>query len=318
MFKKTLLRLVKLLLGLVVLSIAWYGVHRLAASSTALNSFEIPTISQVEPKGDSLRVGAYNIAHGRGGKLGESNWTSKTRKLGEAHLLKIAKQIRAENLDVVVLNEVDFDASWSGGHNQARFIAENAGYRFVSTLTNIDIDFPFFDLKFGNAILSRIPLKDISLIELPPVKPWEPILAGKKNGMIATVGFSDKALRFVAIHIETRSYETRMGSAAKILEHIQKTNVPSVLLGDFNSQRSDAGSTVVDALLDQHGFKTDVDFKSWKTFPSEAPDRGIDWILVDSELSIRNSQAVPSALSDHLMVTAEIFPLSREPTRSAN
>ncbi len=308
-FKKSAKFALQVLLGMLAITLAWFSIHRIQANSRALQTIEIPLITEKEISGEILRIGAYNIAHGRGGKLGESNWTSTTRQQAEAHLTKIADQIKAANLDVIVLNEIDFDANWSGGFDQAKFIAERSGYRYVVTLANIDIDLPFFDLRFGNAILSKIPFTNVNSIELPPVKWWEPILAGKKNALEATIDWNGKAISFIAIHIETRSKETRIGSVEALTNRIHNSDTPFVLLGDFNSQRTDTGETAVDILLDQNGFKTDLTHSHWKTFPSQSPDRGIDWILVDPSLNLQETQAIPSDLSDHLMVTGSIsFP----------
>lgn len=306
MIKKFIKRLITSFLIVIAFSLLWFAFHRLIADSRSLQVVELPLTVEKAPKGAALRIGAYNIAHGRGGKLGESNWTSTTRKEGEVHLQKIITQIKASKLDVLVLNEVDFDANWSGGYNQAQFIAEQTGFPHLACLANIDIDLPFFDLQFGNAILSKLPLEGIESIELPPVKRWEPLLAGKKNALEATINWNGKPITFVAIHIETRSQETRLQSVEVLSERIQKTDTPFVLLGDFNSQRINTGTSAVDFLLEKQAFTTDVDSESWKTFPSESPDRGIDWILVNDPIEIRNTQVVSSNLSDHLMITAEI------------
>jgi len=73
----------------------------------------------------------------------------------------------------VVLNEADFDATWSGGINQAQWIAKHAGYPYHVEQRNYDVSLPFFKPRFGNAILSRWPILDAEQIELPAVSKWE-------------------------------------------------------------------------------------------------------------------------------------------------
>ena len=96
-----------------------------------------------------IRVGTYNIAHGRGGALGTSNWTGSNRKQVTAHLRKTGDFIRDQQLDLIVLNEVDISAAWSRHLNQARAIAETAGFPYVAEQRNTDIaaPFPVFDLE---------------------------------------------------------------------------------------------------------------------------------------------------------------------------
>lgn len=293
-------------LGLIALCLIWYGIQRGLAGGRQVRVFELEPLVPPSSSHSELKVGAYNIAHGRGGKLGESNWSSEIRKKGEAHLQRIADQIRLTDLDVVILNEVDFDANWSGGFDHARYIAEHSGFPYVAELTNIDIDLPFFNLRFGNAILSKHPFEHVASIELPPVKWWEPYLAGRKNALEATIIHNGEAISFIAIHIETRSQEVRLSSVSTLTDHIQTSDTPYILLGDFNSQRTKNSSTAIDQLIEQHGFKTDVNVANWHTFPSVKPDRGIDWILVPPSLSIHSTRAIPSDLSDHLMITSEI------------
>ncbi len=308
MLVKILKRILCTFVALVLLSLAWYGLQRLLAGNRQVQVTSISVEATAASQSESLKVGAYNIAHGRGGRLGESNWTSHLREKEEEHLSKIAAQIAEAGLDIVVLNEVDFDANWSNNRNQAHFIAENAGFPHVAMLHNIDIVLPFFKLQFGNAILSKLPLKDVQVIELPPVKEWEVPLAGKKNALEATVDFHGRQISIVAIHIETRDQTVRMESVQILLDRINQTNKPYLLLGDFNSQRGQQGTstTAVETLITTGGFTTDAVTESWKTFPSESPRGGIDWIMVSAPLTTSNSRIINSPLSDHLMVTSEV------------
>ena len=78
--------------------------------------------------GRPLRVACYNIAHGRGVPF--DNWNGESKEVRLQRLLDIATQIREIDADIVALNEVDFDSSWSHGENQAEFLARNAGYPY--------------------------------------------------------------------------------------------------------------------------------------------------------------------------------------------
>lgn len=312
---KLAFKAIALLIGL---SLLWYGFQRISAKDRQIvvERLEIEPAPVDSTKRlpdaaghtDALKIGAYNIAHARGGKLGESNWNSETRVRLEAHLLEIADQIRAQDLHVIILNEVDFDANWSGNQDQATFIARHAGFPYVAKLTNIDIAFPFFTLQFGNAILSKLPLTEVQAIALPPVSDWEPILAGKKNALEVTIQLGGRDVRIVAIHNETRNEETRLGSVDALLRRIRSSNTPYILAGDFNSQRTSSGGTPtdLDTLLVQGSFSTDQQPDEWRTFPSEKPNRGIDWIISNRSLGVSNSRIISSDLSDHLMITATV------------
>jgi endonuclease/exonuclease/phosphatase family metal-dependent hydrolase len=308
MIIKILKRTLFTFIGLVLLSLAWYGLQRGLASNRQVQVIRTSVQEPPSSKNEALKVGAYNIAHGRGGNSGESNWNREIRKEEETYLSKIAAQIAEADLDIVILNEVDFNASWSGNRNQARFIAEKVGLPHVVELKNIDIVLPFLKLQFGNAILSKWPLQEVQVIELPPVKQWEVLLAGKKNALEAKVNFQGREISIVAIHFETRDKAVRMASVGILLERIKKSNTPYLLLGDFNSRRSESGkpTTAVEKLIAIGGFKNDVVTETWKTFPSESPQNGIDWILTNAPLKTSNSTIIHSPLSDHLMITSEV------------
>ena len=51
---------------------------------------------------------------------------------------QIAALLRTINADVVVLNEVDFDSTWTHSVDEARYLAEKAGYPFLAEQRNID------------------------------------------------------------------------------------------------------------------------------------------------------------------------------------
>jgi len=152
---------------------AWYLAVRILSPWNAVKVIELegdPAVASSSP--ESLRVGCYNIAHGRGGEEDVSNWSEESKGVREERLRKIAEQIRRHNLDVVVLNECDFDCNWSHRVDQARVIAEAAGYPFVVEQRIYDFAVPFFSWRFGNAVLSRVPIADAELIRFKPKSRW--------------------------------------------------------------------------------------------------------------------------------------------------
>ena len=108
----------------------WYLACRILSPLNAVKIHELDRGAAGSGEGGFtiLRVGCYNIAHGRGGREDASKWTDESAGEREERLQAIARQIRERNLDVVVLNECDFDCNWSRRVNQARAIAGAAGY----------------------------------------------------------------------------------------------------------------------------------------------------------------------------------------------
>lgn len=249
----------------------------------------------------TIRIGCYNIAHGRGGEPGGSNWGGGSEEEREKRLEMIAGLIRSEDLDLVILNEVDFNCTWSHGVNQAQTLAKECGYTWVVEQRNLDLGLPFFRVAIGNAVLSRFPVRGIEGVEYPEVNWWEPVLAGKKGGVKAMVELPDGSkMEVFAVHAETRDADVRRDSIKAIIESAGER---SVLAGDFNSVLGGDGSTAVDLILNEGRWiaaKADG-----ATFPTKNPENRIDWIFVPRNWVEIGSGVVMSELSDHAMVTGE-------------
>jgi endonuclease/exonuclease/phosphatase family metal-dependent hydrolase len=231
----------------------------------------------------------------------------------------IAKLIADSNADLVVLNEVDFDSTWSGHQNQAEAIAQAAGFPCWVEHRNLDFRFIYGSLKSGNAILSRYPIVESKLIRYPALRAAERILSGHKQGLLCTLRISkSQQLRVLAVHLEHRNEEIRVQSARKIIEAVEESETPLIAIGDFNSTPSSFpgaewdsnGQNAMDVLLDSQRFAVtpeSVPTVAGMTFSSMKPDRVIDWILIPKTWSFSDHRVLPSDLSDHRPVMADLL-----------
>ncbi len=297
--------------------VGWYAVNRIVSPLTAVRVRELPLAVErpARPPG-RLRIGCYNIAHGRG--LARSNWRMGSTESVLERLRQIAALLREHDLDIVVLNEVDFDSAWSGHENQAEHIARAAGYPHRAEQRNIDVSFPFFSLRFGNAVLSRHPIRDARLIDYPSVSTKETIFAGRKNGLLCTIQLpGDRLVRVLAVHLDHRPEWVRVGSAKVIVDLRKESDVPLIAAGDFNSTRigfphatlDRDGRTAISWLLHTGAYQTlpaDGPRPDDLTFPSVASRSVIDWILVPPAWTIRSKAVIPGTLSDHKLVVMEV------------
>lgn len=303
-------------------TVGWFALNRALSPWAALRivrpeGAEAP-VQGAERRG-LLRVGIYNIAHGRGS--GDSNWNGESRDVRERRLNDIAGFLKAADLDVVVLNEVDFDSTWSGRVNQAEFLARAAGFDYRVEQRNFDVSVPFFRWRFGNAVLSRRLIVSAEMLDLPGDAAWETILAGKKTACVCTIdlgdGRSDSRVtaRVAPVHLSYRSEAVRIASASVFLNEVKRGESPLILAGDFNSTPADfpeadpSGQSAVEELLQsgiwstlprEHAFEPDM------TFSSTRPDRVIDWILVPQPWELLTKQVFPVTFSDHRPVIGVI------------
>jgi len=336
----------------IVVVAGWYGIGRLVAPLHAVRVVSAhtgPPPASDRPATETLRVLIYNIAHGRG--TAASNWEGGDRETRLERLDAIADLLRRENADVAVLNEVDFDATWSYGVNQAEYLAREAGYPYRSEQRNYDVSLPFRRYCGGNAVLSRFPIPEARLVEYPALSRTEMLLAGGNKGLLCTVRIppvangtqpgtpvssaslvasaqglvSEFEFTLLAVHLEHRSEATRILSAEHILNLARDSSVPMILAGDFNSspagfpgaQPDAGGRTALGLLINSGRFHTIPDgppAPSELTFPSWKPDRLIDWILVPPDWDIEFRRVIDSPLSDHCPVVVEIrIPRSASP-----
>ncbi|MDX1631709.1 MAG: hypothetical protein R3234_07600, partial [Thermoanaerobaculia bacterium] len=175
-------------------ALGWWTGGRWTAEARALRVLRLPEapVEARERNGvsqGSIRILAWNIAHGRGsGDRGWArNWMGGDREERSRRLDRIGRVLREVAADLVVLNEVDFDAVWSGGIDQAEVLARLAGYPVRVEQRNFDLSLPGLDFAFGNAILSRVPVLEARRLELPVHSRLEEVIAGTKSSALVVV-----------------------------------------------------------------------------------------------------------------------------------
>jgi endonuclease/exonuclease/phosphatase family metal-dependent hydrolase len=293
-----------------------YALSRIQSSGRRVSLHALPDTTQQTPAAPSrLRVACYNIAHGRG--LAASNWNGETAEQRLQRLDQMGDLLNRIDADVVVLNEVDFDASWSHGVNQAEQLANQCGYPYWVEQRNCDARMLVWTWRFGNAVLSKYPITQTEVIDYPSYSTWETVVAGQKRGVVCSLQVGDHQLRVVAVHLSPRSESLRVDSVNMILRLARSSAVPVILAGDFNSTPPGFPQAAEDdhqrnaiAVLQEDGrfhsrplrapAPTDL------TFSSDSPRSVIDWIFIPSSWQFADYVVEPSTLSDHRPVYADI------------
>lgn len=245
--------------------------HRLLVGFTTLLLAVVggePVASQA-----TLRVASYNIKHGLGND-------------GRVDLERVADVIRALDADVVTLQEVDRDAARTGGVDQTARLAELTGMRGVFG------DFREYDGgQYGMAVLTRLPVVAVHNHRLPqapaPISALEVQVAAGREGRVVSV---------VGVHL-VRTPEERLAEADTLTAILEDRPHPVVLAGDFNSRPGD----IVMQRLTPDWLVVPKDGDRY-TFPSDAPDREIDFIMLrpGEAFEILEHRVVDEAVaSDH-------------------
>lgn len=199
---------------------------------------------------------------------------------------------------VIGLQEVDRHRKRTGYVNTVRLMAEELGmyYAWAAPPTVSKSKEPQEE-ETGVAILSRYPLTDVHRLVLPHEGP-----NGRRRVAIgATVKITDaQPLRVYSVHGETRMPVSKKIEAFQaVLDDLARydKNVPSIVLGDFNTIESDAIRDVT-ALFTKAGFNTPFtnNEKTWKTFIIKLK---LDWLWLRNLKPFEHGIDRTIGLSDH-------------------
>lgn len=150
--------------------------------------------------------------------------------------------------DVVALQEADKGTARTGGHHVAKELAEEMGMHWVHAPAGIprgvapakrqwwlDFEEPIGIDDSGDtgvALLSRLPLSDVTRIDLPWQEcPWRPRLA-----MAATIALGSNQIRLFNAHVDPHmAVGGQLAQLEAIAEQAGASTIPTIILGDFNT-----------------------------------------------------------------------------------
>ncbi|MDF1838907.1 MAG: endonuclease/exonuclease/phosphatase family protein, partial [Planctomycetota bacterium] len=176
--------------------------------------------------------------------------------------------------------------------NQVKYLAEKAGVSEWCYGDNYSFGIPGIRVRSGNAILSKLPLRALRVDALPG-KPsvWNP--TGQRRLPWASVEWAGSTILLGSIRNDSFDLENNALQVRSILESLPES--PVILGGDFNAEPGDESME----RLKRSGHWRGV-FQGAATFPSHAPHRRIDSVLIPSAWPGTLEQRVLDVdLSDH-------------------
>jgi len=240
----------------------------------------------------TLRMLTYNV-HGCVGLDGK---TSPDR---------IARVIARQGADVVALQEIDVGRNRSGKIDQAESIARKLGMRF-----HFQPSFSLAEGKYGNAILSRYPLKIVRMDVLPRLgarRLFEP-----RGALWVEIDVSGIKVNLITSHLSLWPAERLLQAEALLgpdWAGSAACRAPVVLCGDFNANPRSIvckrmGCKLRDAqlIIESH--------KPKGTWLASHPFSRIDHFFVSPDIEVMGI-AVPTTeldriASDHLPLTVDL------------
>lgn len=224
----------------------------------------------------------YNIHHGEGTD-------------GKLDLERIARIIRAQKPDLVAVQEVDDKAARSGKVAQAEELGRLTGLHAVFGKA-----MDFQGGAYGQAILSRWPIKEYKVHQLPQRPGREPRIV-----LEAKIDRPGESLVFASVHLDHQLEEVRKEQAAEInrIFKLKSSTGSTLLAGDFNADPESGTMREFNAWLDTAGNQAAF------TMPARNPRKRIDYVLGFPREHWRtvHSQVLNEAIaSDHRPVLTRV------------
>ena len=300
------------------------------ASNDGIEIENLSTLpEQLDEKRSKLVLASYNIRYAVGQHLISSGLLRKAgfnfprnRADAVARNIHTAGLAFSENTllprpDILALQEADKETGRAGGQHVAARLAEELGMIYVHVgaglprgikpkqrewWLNFEEQIELQDVgDTGIALLSRIPLSQITRIDLPWHEcAWRPRLA-----MAVAIALDGQVVWLFNAHVDPHGpIDNQHQQIERVLEHSAHYDGPTVILGDFNTL-SRPKAIAIRQLIESHGYTT--------PFPTgTATWRGAglrfhaDWIFVRGVSVNRWGVAKPLNVSDHWPIWAEI------------
>lgn len=217
---------------------------------------------------------------------------------------RIAEVIFHTGADVVALQELDVNRARSGRVNQAELIA-----------ALLEMEFHFHpawrmaEERFGDAVLSRLPLRLVQAAKLPGhPRGWRE----RRGALWVEVQAGAQRIQVINTHLGLVRHERQTQINALLGPHWlghSQCRGPVILCGDFNAL---PGSAVYERCVE---WLRDVRTalpprRPRRTYPTRLPVASIDHVFVSAEFHVRHVEVVRTPLarvaSDHYPLLADL------------
>jgi endonuclease/exonuclease/phosphatase family metal-dependent hydrolase len=343
---KVLVFLAAAIVGLVLFFLWASSIGTLEVGRRQIAAVQVPADAPIRSASSTVTVMSWNIAwaFGRGSELAADAPEKPPEDIAR-NLQTIAETIIASDADIVLLQEVDFDAARSYHVDQARALAELTEMPFFASVVSWDVNYlpyPYWPpwkhagkIRSGGAILSRWRLSACwrDLFAKPTEQPfWYSQFYLFRYMQYCRVDRPGVAMEIVNVHLEAFDRDTRMKQAQFLADRLSTMMSPMLILGgDMNSPPPEAevksgypdepetdhtGDTTIDTIRRIEGLRAAVENDDYRrhpeqyfTFPAHEPNRTLDHVFVGRGYRVLRAH-VPSVAgdpSDHLPVVVELL-----------
>lgn len=210
-----------------------------------------------------------------------------------------ADAIRKHGIDFCGLNEVRGEGPIEGYTDQTNAIGDALGYyRYFGEAIKVRGTSPY-----GNAIMSKYPFKSVETVKIPDPdinneldRDGDPVHYESRCIIKSVIEIEGKNICFLVTHFGLAESE-RINAVKTICNIVDNTDMPLILMGDFNTEPDDE---ILSPLFQK---LKSVDTAK-PTFPSYNPEIKIDHIFF-SGVECVYSETVEKIYADHFPIAAE-------------
>jgi endonuclease/exonuclease/phosphatase family metal-dependent hydrolase len=287
----------------------------------SITRYDAPTPSSP----DTLTATTYNLGYLSG--MTNNEPVVRPESLFTNNMDRAVGLLQRPGSDVVGLQEVDFGAARSFDVHQLDTLATRLSHPTAAQAVNWDVrylPFPygrpavhFGRVLSGQGVLSQLPIQAHRRYVLPaPPQPfYRSAFYLDRLAQVTLLDWNGRPLVVINVHLEAYDADTREAQARQVralYDRVATSDVPILLLGDFNAELDAPGNSTMTLLLNDTALRpAQPDSAVTGTFPANDPTRTIDHILYrDDRLRTTGTtvQCGPAAHppSDHCAVTASL------------
>jgi len=272
----------------------------------------------------------------------------------EQRLDLVLELVAAEDVDLLYLSEVVIECGPTPV-DQVRYLAEGGGFHAWAFGENYNFGLPFYRMRSGNALLSRLPLRALENAQLHGAKPFfeptnnrrilwcelevtgEPLVTKKE--IVKTTADEIGLTQLKTKEIVQKTFDAIVETLVEAFEvNGEPLLTASVRNDSFDIENNLLQAREIVARLAGRPALLAGDFNAEPhtapmalfrgtglfageldgppTFPARAPRRRIDYVLAPADWELVSQRVVPLDVSDHLPVVA-VYRL-RAPDRAAS
>jgi endonuclease/exonuclease/phosphatase family metal-dependent hydrolase len=213
---------------------------------------------------------------------------------GRLALEEVAQAIESEHAGVIGLQEVSRGWLIDGSVDMVSWLSQRLNLPYVWG--------PTADPLWGNAILSRYPIRDIQLYPMPNNDVVRPM----RGFIVATIEVGAQPLRVMVTHLHHVGDDSPLRVAqVQTLLGLWASRPATIVLGDLNARPASIEMALMRSagLIDSFA---ETGQAEGFTFGSINPDRRIDYIYHSPDLVARDFHVNPSTASDHFGIAVTI------------